>query len=120
MDSLHFFVDRSPYRRHLGLYLSVENGDKVRIPESIVWKEVEEGSYFEPMLRITELQGQELMDALWAAGLRPTEGAGSAGAMSAVQAHLADMRRLVFDDRVEVRGGPGPVSFHLPMDDARG
>lgn len=40
---------------------------------------------------------QQLMDDLWAAGVRPTEGQGSAGQIGAVQAHLADMRKLVFD-----------------------
>lgn len=40
---------------------------------------------------------QVLMDDLWACGIRPTEGQGSAGAMRAMESHLADMRRLVFD-----------------------
>lgn len=40
---------------------------------------------------------QELMDELWSAGLRPTEGSGSAGALSATQRHLEDMRTLVFN-----------------------
>ena len=39
---------------------------------------------------------QELMDSLWDCGLRPTEGAGSAGQLAAVKAHLDDMRTLVF------------------------
>ncbi len=39
---------------------------------------------------------QTLMDDLWNAGIRPTEGAGSAGAMLATQKHLADMRTLAF------------------------
>lgn len=47
---------------------------------------------------ILSIQGaQTLMDDLWQAGLRPTEGAGSAGSMAATQRHLDDMRRLVFD-----------------------
>lgn len=47
--------------------------------------------------RLTIDQAQTLMDDLWTAGLRPTEGHGSAGAMAATQKHLDDMRRLVFD-----------------------
>jgi len=39
---------------------------------------------------------QTLMDDLWHCGLRPTDGAGSAGAMAATQKHLDDMRDLVF------------------------
>lgn len=35
---------------------------------------------------------QALMDDLWRCGIRPTEGAGSAGAMSAVQEHLKQLK----------------------------
>lgn len=47
-------------------------------------------------LLISSDTGQALMDDLWRCGLRPTEGAGSAGAMAATQRHLEDMRTLVF------------------------
>jgi hypothetical protein len=40
---------------------------------------------------------QLLMDRLWECGLRPTEGSGSAGSLSATQKHLEDMRTLVFN-----------------------
>ena len=41
-------------------------------------------------------QAQILMDDLWNCGLRPSEGSGSAGAMKAVQDHLADMKKIAF------------------------
>ncbi len=50
-----------------------------------------------PTTRFSKDAAQELMDALWRCGCRPTEAAGSAGQLSAVQAHLNDMRALVFD-----------------------
>lgn len=46
--------------------------------------------------RIDSSAAQRLMDDLWDAGVRPTEGAGSAGQLAAVQNHLGDMRRIVF------------------------
>ncbi len=46
---------------------------------------------------ISATAAQKLVDGLWACGIRPSEGTGSAGAMAAVQEHLKDMRRLVFD-----------------------
>lgn len=52
-----------------------------------------------PTFSLRMEEGQQLMDELWRCGLRPTEGTGSAGAMAAVQAHLADMRKLVFTER---------------------
>lgn len=66
--------------------------------EPIIMKEREPGSYFEPAFELDYAQAQTLMDDLWIAGLRPTEGTGSAGALSATQKHLEDMRRLVFKD----------------------
>lgn len=49
-------------------------------------------------LRIWATGAQMLMDELWRCGLRPTEGTGSAGSLAATERHLADMRRLVFDE----------------------
>lgn len=45
---------------------------------------------------LTREQSQLLMDDLWQCGLRPSEGTGSAGALKAVQDHLADMKKLLF------------------------
>jgi len=57
----------------------------------------EDGQFSDATLRLTQVQGQELIDELWQCGLRPTEGAGSAGALTATQRHLDDMRKLVFE-----------------------
>jgi hypothetical protein len=49
-----------------------------------------------PLLRLTMTEAQDFMDRLWDCGVRPTEAKGSAGQLTAVQAHLNDMRQLVF------------------------
>ncbi|MFA6959936.1 MAG: hypothetical protein WC205_04195 [Opitutaceae bacterium] len=49
-----------------------------------------------PTMMLSPEDGQALMDELWCAGLRPTEGTGSAGSLAATERHLADMRALVF------------------------
>lgn len=49
-----------------------------------------------PSFRVNEEAAQSLMDGLWRAGLRPTEGSGSAGSLAATQDHLKDMRRIAF------------------------
>jgi hypothetical protein len=41
-------------------------------------------------------RAQKLIDDLWDCGLRPSEGSGSAGAMRAVEHHLADMKVIAF------------------------
>ena len=49
-----------------------------------------------PMMTVPASAAQQLMDDLWLAGFRPTEGTGSAGAYAAVQKHLEDMRHIAF------------------------
>lgn len=46
--------------------------------------------------RLSADAAQRLMDDLWDAGVRPAEGAGSAGQLAATVRHLEDMRTLVF------------------------
>jgi hypothetical protein len=57
---------------------------------------LEPGEWTPPFSKLSEEQAQTLMDDLWHVGIRPTEGKGSAGQLSAVQAHLSDMRALAF------------------------
>ena len=52
----------------------------------------------DPSISISFDEAQVLIDDLWRAGVRPTEGAGSAGQMAATEKHLNDMRKLVFKD----------------------
>lgn len=49
-----------------------------------------------PVLTISKREAQVLIDDLWNAGLRPTEGSGSAGSLAATQRHLEDMRTIAF------------------------
>jgi hypothetical protein len=64
----------------------------------LVWKDRgEPGTIVPPLFHLDLKASQELMDDLWASGVRPTEGRGSAGAMKAVQEHLLDMRTIAFD-----------------------
>lgn len=67
------------------------------------------GAICEPTCTINRTEAQVLMDDLWACGIRPTEGAGSAGSLKATERHLEDMRRIAFElliekpERIEVR-----------------
>jgi len=53
-------------------------------------------------LELTKESANDLMDALWALGVRPTHGDGNVGQLAATKAHLEDMRTLVFKKGVPV------------------
>lgn len=66
-----------------------------------------------PHVTFTNAEAQRLTDQLWSLGFRPTEGAGSAGAMAAKEAHLKDLQNLVdwLEKRVEYGDVPAFVSL---------
>ena len=57
-----------------------------------------EESHFinDPTLMLDAQSAQSLMNALWSAGLRPAEAKYPNGEINRLEAHLADMRKLVF------------------------
>ena len=48
----------------------------------------------EPTMTLRVDEAQQLMDELWYCGLRPSEGAGSAGSLRATEKHLSDMQAI--------------------------
>jgi hypothetical protein len=63
---------------------------------SISFAIMPEGAFCNPTFYLGQPEAQELMDSLWAAGLRPSAGKQSEGLVSAQSAHLADMRAIAF------------------------
>lgn len=55
---------------------------------------LEMGAFADPMLKLDQEAAQLLMDELWSAGLRPSEGTGSAGSLAATERHLKDMQAI--------------------------
>ena len=84
----------APWRSAVELYIGSPD-NKTRVKE-IVLERTEEGVEYPPSFMLENTTAQTLMDDLWNCGLRPTDGAGTAGAMRAVERHLEDMRTLVF------------------------
>ena len=74
-----------------------------RVVTAMTVSDVAPGSFYEPTLSMPDDAAQQLMDNLWAAGLRPSDAKESAGALAATTRHLEDMRRLVF----QTDGSPG-------------
>jgi hypothetical protein len=84
----------APWNR--AVYLHIGSADGRSQIKEIVLERTDEQIESPPSFTLTIMQAQQLMDDLWHCGLRPVEGAGSAGAMRAVERHLEDMRTLVF------------------------
>ena len=77
-----------------GVNLLIRRGDTVGV--GVTMEARNPGEFVEPTLRIGRAEAQILMDDLWNAGLRPTEGSGSAGSLRATEKHLEDMRKIAF------------------------
>ena len=68
---------------------------KTAIATNITMNTIQDGYDISPVCNIDKNAAQQLMDDLWQCGLRPTEGAGSAGSLAATKKHLDDMRKIV-------------------------
>lgn len=84
-----FSVD---HRSHIELFLK----DGKNSFGKVEFVECEEHMRVDSSINIDFAAGQRLMDDLWHAGIRPTEGTGSAGSLKATENHLADMQKIAF------------------------
>ena len=96
MEGIEIRAHKSPW--NFGVDIILKHGNSVAKPINILFTECEEGLIIDPSVHIENKEAQVLIDDLWAAGYRPTEGTGSAGSLAATERHLADMRKLVFED----------------------
>jgi len=72
-------------------------GGKFQVASEIVFKDVEPYEMMPPCaIQLRPNEGQELMDRLWACGLRPTDGKGTAGLTEAMKEHIKDLRQMAF------------------------
>ena len=96
-------ADSRPWSDEIELRLGMErNGARLySIARPLVFEDIPEGARVDPFVTVDVNVAQDLMDELWRCGLRPREGTGSAGSLAATERHLNDMRRLVFDGKVD-------------------
>jgi hypothetical protein len=94
MRDVQVFVQPAPCKRSVDLYLKIDG----RWANDLCFVEVKEMEPVPSLVSLPELAAQDLIDRLWSAGLRPTEGSGSAGALAATERHLKDLQRLVFEE----------------------
>jgi hypothetical protein len=89
-------AQNGPWYRDILLFIGSPDR-KVRVKD-IVLEKIDEHDCIAPApsFHLEPEQAQTLLDDLWQCGVRPTEGAGTAGSMRATERHLEDMRAIAF------------------------
>lgn len=89
-------AERVGFGRSIEIRMLREHGSASRAATHVEFKDVGNDELVSPFLVLRTHEAQMLMDELWHCGLRPSEGAGSAGSLAATERHLNDMRKLAF------------------------
>jgi len=90
-------VHSHPLGRSIQLYIRGYGfKDGIFDIKNIEWEEVSPAKYPDESFVISQETAQELINSLWECGLRPAQGAGSAGQLETMKAHLEDMRKIAF------------------------
>jgi hypothetical protein len=93
---MRFNAQRDMWSGRIALFAAAFNGKRLSVATAVHFEDRPEGECPLPFWTLAPEEAQELANALWAAGIMPAQGAGSAGQLGAVQYHLEDMRKLVF------------------------
>ncbi len=89
-------ITQCPWVDAFELRLGKYYKNKLLVVQPVTYTEYNPGEISSPSMYLEREEAQELIDALYSAGLRPSQAAGSAGQLSATLYHLEDMRKLVF------------------------
>lgn len=98
----------------IALFREDQHGNRYAA-EPVEFSKVERGVMVEPAIRLKWDEAQRLVDELWACGIRPSQGIGSAGQLGATEKHLADMQKIATKllDKVLAPECAEPSSFVL-------
>lgn len=100
LKNFEVYAERASFGRYVRVWISgvtKQSNDRMPMCQPVVVCDIDSSSDSEPTLEMDNRTAQNLMDALWAAGLRPNSGEGMDAQVTAIKAHLADMRTLVFN-----------------------
>ena len=97
-----FHAVRQPWNNDISLYVACRENvksSKLSVVTGLQLAPAKDGEVSSvPIFRLDPKDAQALMDELYQAGVRPSEGIGAPGQFEAMKAHLSDLRRLVFKD----------------------
>lgn len=92
-----WLVQKSIYRDGTDLVFAQKYGDKIAVAKNVNFVMVEQEAYAaiaEPTLILHGNGGQELMQAMWDAGFRPNDGAGSGAEAQSLKKHIEFAERM--------------------------
>lgn len=97
LEPVRFYVAKAPSQGFdYELHAWSRRETEPMVAEPVVFSPRPPGAFRQAAMVLEDGEVQGLMDALWQAGVRPTEGHGSAGQREAMELHLGDMRRIAF------------------------
>lgn len=108
---LQFFVQYNLPGQCVELFLTKDHGQYIPLPITMQPR-TNDGSMIDPLLRLKEVEAQGLFDALWKAGLRPSDKANVDDVVAAKDEivvakdeHIADLRRIAFPEKKHYETG---------------
>lgn len=95
---IRFHCLRQPFNDKIGIHCGEKKPDGTwSAATSITMTALKTGEVSPgPFMELDYTDGQQLMDELWNAGVRPSDSRDLSGQISAMKAHMSDLRRLVF------------------------
>ncbi|MCG8381829.1 MAG: hypothetical protein MJA28_06375 [Gammaproteobacteria bacterium] len=85
-----------PLFNQYSIRVAVEANGEIHAGLPLAVTAIDPGEHVEPVMTVDHDTVQHMMDELWGLGFRPSAGVSSTGQIEAMQAHLDDMRKLVF------------------------
>jgi hypothetical protein len=98
-DFLKFRIFRNPADFGFQFHAYIDERDAgggVYVAKPVEFERTEPGTAaMTSLLSISDKQAQQIIDELWDAGVRPSNGEGNSGQIGAMKMHLMDMRAIV-------------------------
>ena len=86
----------------IDVLMFVDDGQRSVVTE-LKLEPIKDGTYCSPSFSLTPQEAQEMMNELWACGIRPHNGQGGPAQVEAMRDHLRDLQRVVFKNYPDTR-----------------
>lgn len=101
-QNLDFRIDNDGFNRAYRMAIFSKEFKHCYVADGLTMREHQPGTTVQPTVTLNQVEAQQLFDELWRHGFRPNDGSGNSGHIGAINEHLQDMRRLVFDEDIDV------------------